>query len=811
MDPNSCNYNPHATISTGNCSYLESGGIAGKTIAEKNSVETYSYQLKSGSQLTWQVVGGEIIEEDDSGNIKIRWGTGGSGKVSVKESNDLCEAELIELEVSLSDEAVIEKEHSIARFWNEVLLELIRQDYARPTVHARNLFHTSIAMYDAWAVYDGKASTYLLGKDLHGFKIEFNGFETSENLESARRKTISYATYSLLSHRFKHSPNPLIAEGILEEAMEELGYDTSIRLQDYSYGDPAALGNYIAQQIINYGFQDGSNEVGNYENRYYQPVNEALDLTHPQNIEDIDPNRWQPLTFESFIDQSGHLIEGKTPGFLGAEWGSVDPFSLEVADKTTFRRSGNNYEVYYDPGKPPSIEDDEYKWAFSLVSKWSSHLDPNDGVLWDISPKSKGNIPLEELPLQYSDYKDFYKEIEGGDISTGHSINPHTQAPYEEQIVPRGDYTRVLAEFWADGPDSETPPGHWFTILNYVNDSEFLKKKFNGEGEVLSDLEWDVKAYFTLGGAMHDVAIASWGLKGWYDYVRPISAIRYMAAMGQSSDPAKENYHEHGIPLHDGLIEIIEQGDALAGANGQNLGKIKLYSWRGHDFVDDPSTDEAGVGWVLAENWWPYQRPTFVTPPFAGFVSGHSTFSRAAAEVLTALTGDKYFPGGMGEFVAKKNEFLVFEEGPSVDVILQWATYQDASDQCSLSRIWGGIHPPIDDILGRIIGDKIGKKAFEHAVSYFENKPIPKMDSDNNIVVYPNPVKSTSPEIFVTNTRLGDSFYLFDMRGKLLELDLKEFDDKSKISQLKLDSSISRGIYILKVNGETRKVIVVDY
>ena len=46
----------------------------------------------------------------------------------------------------------------------------------------------------------------------------------------------------------------------------------------------------------------------------------------------------------------------------------------------------------------------------------------------------------------------------------------------------------------------------------------------------------------------------------------------------------------------------------------------------------------------------------------------------------------------------------MFEEGPSVDVVLQWATYRDASDQCSLSRIWGGIHPPADDIPGRIIG-----------------------------------------------------------------------------------------------------------
>ena len=75
---------------------------------------------------------------------------------------------------------------------------------------------------------------------------------------------------------------------------------------------------------------------------------------------------------------------------------------------------------------------------------------------------------------------------------------------------------------------------------------------------------------------------------------------------------------------------------------------------------------------------------------------------------LTALTGDPFFPGGMGEFLAPEDEFLVFEDGPSMDITLQWATYRDASDQCSLSRIWGGIHPPVDDVPGRLMGIEIG-------------------------------------------------------------------------------------------------------
>ena len=131
--------------------------------------------------------------------------------------------------------------------------------------------------------------------------------------------------------------------------------------------------------------------------------------------------------------------------------------------------------------------------------------------------------------------------------------------------------------------------------------------------------------------------------------------------------------------------------------------------------------DVAGVGWILAENWWPYQRYSFVTPPFSGYVSGHSCFSFAGATVLEKITGNIYFPGGIAEFTAKKNEFLLFENGPSEDVTLQWATYRDAATETCLSRIWGGIHPPCDDMMGRVVGEKVGNKAFEKVNEYFKN------------------------------------------------------------------------------------------
>src|SRR5439155_9233222 len=96
----------------------------------------------------------------------------------------------------------------------------------------------------------------------------------------------------------------------------------------------------------------------------------------------------------------------------------------------------------------------------------------------------------------------------------------------------------------------------------------------------------------------------------------------------------------------------------------------------------------------------------------------HSTFSRAAAEVLAAYTGSAYFPGG--EFTQTfAPGYLKFEHGPSKPLTLQWATYYDAADQAGISRIYGGIHIPADDFAGRRMGSRIGKQAWALAERYF--------------------------------------------------------------------------------------------
>lgn len=625
---------------------------------------------------------------------------------------------------SSADKNCFGQEQSIAREWKYELLHAIRNDFARPPIHARNLFHLSIAMYDAWAAFNPEVETYFLGKTTGNFECPYNGIAIPDDIQQARTEAISYAAYRLIRHRFQNSPGFVVVLPSINSTMTSHGFDINYTSTAYETEGAKALGNYIASKIIEFGFQDGSNEQNNFGNMFYAPVNPDLNVVEPGNPTMVDPNRWQKVAIIGYVDQSGNQYT-VSPPFLCPEWGNVVGFALADSVKTTNERDNQTYHVFHDPGAPvlldttdPSGLSSLYKWSFLMVPAWQSHLDPSDGVMWDISPASIGNNQI--LPETFDEHPQFYNYFDGGDIGIGHSLNPITGQPYEPQIVPRGDYTRAVAEFWADGPSSETPPGHWFTIYHEVSEHPLFEWRWNGQDEPMDHLEFDVKTYLTLGGGSHDAAIAAWSVKGWYDYPRPISIIRYMAEKGQCSDPDLPNYHPAGIPIVPGYFELVLEGDELAGDSGQHVGKIKLYTWKGHDFIPDPEVDVAGVGWILAENWYTYQRPSFVTPPFAGYVSGHSTYSRTAAEIMTSITGTPYFPGGMSNFVCPQNEFLVFEQGPSVDVVLQWATYQDASDQCSLSRIWGGIHPPVDDIPGRLMGIEIGNNAYNYANEMFE-------------------------------------------------------------------------------------------
>ena len=152
---------------------------------------------------------------------------------------------------------------------------------------------------------------------------------------------------------------------------------------------------------------------------------------------------------------------------------------------------------------------------------------------------------------------------------------------------------KAMAEYWADGPNSEFPPGHMALFA-----AAFSRMK----GDTADQ---DVKLFFALGNALLDASVFAWTAKFQYDSERPTTGIR-------------ERY------------------------KGQ-----MITSWLGPN---------KGYGKVPGERWLPYQALNVVTPAFPEYVSGHSTFSAAGRAVINRFFGTDNFnakvtiPAGSSKF-----------------------------------------------------------------------------------------------------------------------------------------------------------------
>lgn len=169
-----------------------------------------------------------------------------------------------------------------------------------------------------------------------------------------------------------------------------------------------------------------------------------------------------------------------------------------------------------------------------------------------------------------------------GPIRVGVSPDEYRQQCLEILQYSAGlnDARKVIAEYWADGPHSETPPGHWCLFAQFVSRRDGY------------DLDDDVKLFWILTSALSDASVACWDAKRAFDSVRPVSAIHYLF-------------------------------------RGR-----KVTAWKGPG---------RGTGKVKGEDWQPYQAATVITPPFPEYTSGHSTFSAAGAEILKRYTGSDAF------------------------------------------------------------------------------------------------------------------------------------------------------------------------
>jgi hypothetical protein len=191
-------------------------------------------------------------------------------------------------------------------------------------------------------------------------------------------------------------------------------------------------------------------------------------------------------------------------------------------------------------------------------------------------------------------------------------------------------------------------------------------------------LDDDAKMFFVLTAAIHDAGVAAWTAKSQIDSVRPVTAIPFL-------------FH----------------------------GKT-IMSWGG-PFKGTVAMDGG--------DWIPYQPSTFPTPPFPEYISGHSTFSAAGAEILRRWTRSDYF----GDSVTFGAGSSTIEPGltPANPITLYWPTFTDAANQAGISRRYGGIHFETGDLVGRATGRLVAEKAWMKALNYFHGEDDGSNEDDN--------------------------------------------------------------------------------
>jgi hypothetical protein len=218
------------------------------------------------------------------------------------------------------------------------------------------------------------------------------------------------------------------------------------------------------------------------------------------------------------------------------------------------------------------------------------------------------------------------------------------------------DEQKMIAEYWANGPHTELPPGHWDLF------GEFVSRR---DHHTVDD---DAKMFFALTNAIFDAGIAAWDAKRGFDSVRPITSIPYLF-------------------------------------QGQ-----QIQSWR--PFQGTQTFD--------GSLWIPYQLSTFPTPPFPEYISGHSTFSAAGAEILKRFTHSDKFGDSVTFSAGSSNTEPGFT--PKQEVTLSWATFTEAANQAGISRRYGGIHFELADLVGRATGRLVADQAWEKVRAFIKGK-----------------------------------------------------------------------------------------
>jgi len=391
-----------------------------------------------------------------------------------------------------------------------------------------------------------------------------------------------------------------------------------------------------------------------YGDKLRRPVSErtpenkskAISFAAYATLVDLFPSRADDFALQ--MKELGYPVDGSdtsTPAKIGAMAAKA---VVEFRHKDGANQLGGYADTTgYQPVNTPDKVNDRWRWQPLRIPLG----DPFGTVQRALTPQWATVVPFG-MSSQYGRDVPGPPRLPNGEFSTD---DIQTLA---KETANLDDPSKIKAEYWADGPRSEFPPGHWAVFAQAIS-----RKRGNS-------LDDDVKLFFTLGNALMDASIAAWAWKFKYDFVRPITGIR-------------EEYRGR-----------------------------QIVSWLG---------PYKGYGLVAGESWIPYQELRVVTPPFPEYVSGHSTFSAAGARVISSFLGSDSFGVSVTvrAGTSRIEPRTPTNPGtPAKDVTLSWPTFSAAAGEAGMSRRFGGIHFPSGDMHGRTLGGAIGGDAWNKAQSY---------------------------------------------------------------------------------------------
>lgn len=251
------------------------------------------------------------------------------------------------------------------------------------------------------------------------------------------------------------------------------------------------------------------------------------------------------------ISHAAHaVLTTLTPYRTARDTNSAHPADVRLVelgqvagDTTTAARIGRGAAeaVLAARSNDGSNQDNGYLDTTGYTARGSYTSEAN-AFLWQPLPTATGSLQVAALP-HWRGVTSFGLPANWQSSRTYAAPGPNTNngSVYKRQArdivaysANLNDERKACAVYWADGPGSETPPGHWSLIAQAVS---------RRDGNTLDE---DVALFFAFGNAQLNAGVVSWESKYRYDFARPTTVIRWMNYYGaKKPDPAFQNWNSY--------------------------------------------------------------------------------------------------------------------------------------------------------------------------------------------------------------------------------------------------------------------------